>query len=135
MQTSLPLMGCISSEVREMPYEEIAHLPTEQAAFRYCIRYARVHRTQRVVAELLSVGEKKIISTGELNCMLNADNNDRPKYMSRTRQIKLQKICGNTAIDQWAELYSKGLLVCQKSVDQRLKEIELERAQLLAQVG
>lgn len=125
MQKSLPLIGCINNEVREMPYEEIAQLSTEQAAFRYCIRYARVHRTQANIADLLGV------STGDLNCMLNADQNNRPKYMSRTRQIKLQKICGNKAIDQWAELFEKGLLVCQKSVDQRLAELEAERAQLL----
>lgn len=129
MQKSLQLMGCISSEVREMPYEEIAHLPTEQAAFRYCVRYARVHRSQANIADYLG------INTGDLNCMLNADQNQRPKYMSRTRQIALQKLCGNKAIDQWAELYEKGLLVCQKSVDQRLKELEAERAQLLAQTG
>lgn len=125
MQKSLPLIGCINNEVREMPYEEIAQLSTEQAAFRYCIRYARVHRTQANIADLLGV------STGDLNCMLNADQNNRPKYMSRTRQIELQRICGNTAIDQWADLYTKGLLVCQKSVDQRLAELEAERAQLL----
>jgi hypothetical protein len=131
MQKSLPLIGCINNEMREMPYEEIAHLPTEQAAFRYCIRYARVHRTQEVIAQLISADEPKPLLKGELNCMLNADNNDRPKYMSRARQIKLQKICGNKAIDQWAELFDKGLLVCQKSVEQRLAELEAERAQLL----
>jgi len=125
MQKSLPLMGCISSEVREMPYEEIAHLPTEQAAFRYCIRYAIVHRTQANIADLLGV------STGDLNCMLNADQNNRPRYMSRTRQIELQRICGNAAIDQWADLYAKGLLVCQKSVERRLAELDAERSQLL----
>tara|TARA_R100000951_G_scaffold115414_1_gene123429 strand:- start:1483 stop:1869 length:387 start_codon:yes stop_codon:yes gene_type:complete len=127
MQESLPLMGCIDNEMREMPYEQIAYLPTEQAAFRYCLRHSRVYRTQSQVAECLGV------HTGDLNCMLNADHNKRPKYMSRVRQIKLQKICGNTAIDQWAKLYTKGLLVCQRSVDQRLAELEEERAQLLAQ--
>lgn len=127
MQNNLPLMGCIEGSTRQMPYEEIAYLPTEQAAFRYCVQHARIHRTQEDIAELLGVGK------GELNCMLNADQNKRPKWMSRTRQVGLQKICGNTAIDQWAELYEKKMLVCQKSASDRQKEIEAERADLLAQ--
>lgn len=117
MQNQLALIGCLDSGLRELRLSDIAHLTTEQAAFRFCIQCSRVHHTQEDLADMMET------SKGELNCMLNADSNKRPKYMSRTRQIKLQRICGNTAIDQWAELYANNLLICQREAVQEALQL------------
>jgi hypothetical protein len=125
LQGELALLGQVTHELRELDARLVAQCDTEQRAFHLCVDQSTVYRSQASIADLLGMQK------GDFNCALNADINDRPKYLSRTRQIQLQKICGNRAIDQWADLYEKGLLACQKSKEARraellreLKEIE-----------
>lgn len=123
-QTSLPLMGAIDSKVIPVDSRLVAMCDTEQAAFRLCINQARVRRTQESIADLMGM------TKGALNTVLNSDYSTRARHMSRVQQINLQRICGNTAIDQWADLYSQGLLDCQRDVDDALARAEAEVARL-----
>ena len=123
-QTSLPLMGAIDSKMVPVDSRLVAMCDTEQAAFRLCVNQARVRRTQESIAELMGM------TKGALNTVLNSDQSERKRHMSRVQQISLQRICGNTAIDQWADLYEKGLLDCQRDVDDELARLEAEVARL-----
>ena len=117
LQKELALLGEVTRELRELDARLVACCDTEQRAFHLCIDKSTVYRSQGNIADLIGMCKS------DLNCALNADINHRPKYLSRTRQIKLQQICGNRAIDQWASLYEKGLLNCQKSKESRKEEL------------
>lgn len=124
MQRELNLMGEISSEIKDVDLTLVRLCKTEQAAMRLCINKSRVFRTQRDLAALLDM------SVGTLNTILNSDHGDRKRHMSRVGQINLQKLCGNRAIDQWAEMYGRGLLNHQETVEQRKAELRAELARL-----
>jgi len=123
LQGELALLANVTQELRELDARIVAQCDTEQRAFHLCVDQSTVYRSQESLAGL--IGMRK----SDFNCALNADLNDRPRFLSRTRQIALQRVCGNRAIDQWADLYEKGLLNCQRSKESRkaelLKELEL----------
>lgn len=120
MQSELRLIGEIDGEIRELPWQHVAMCDTEQAAARLCVNQARVYRSQENLADLMEM------SVGAFNTILNSDRTNRVRYFGRKREKILQRLCGNSAIDQWAELFEKGMLNCQKSKADR--EAELLRA-------
>lgn len=123
-QQQLKIMGAISTQVVDLPSDWVASCDTEQAAFRLCIANHPAKLHQGDIAELL--GE----SRANLNTILNSDYNKRKRTLSRVKQIELQKICQNRAIDQWADLYAKGMLNCQRTVTDRKAELLAELAEL-----
>lgn len=120
MQSELPLIGEINNEIKELPWDLVAKCKTVQGAYRLCINQQRVYRTQEDISELLGMKKRSA-----LNAILNSDQSAQERHLGRVREIKLQKICNNKAIDQWASLFERGLLDCQKSLEQK-------RADLLA---
>lgn len=121
LQQELHLLGDVTQRLRELDHRLVALCGTEQAAFRLCVQQSNVYYPQAALAEHMGM------NVADLNCCLNADQNDRPKYLSRTRQINLRRICGNRAVDQWADLYERGMLACQTSREAKIAEL---RAQL-----
>ena len=120
----MPLMGAINTEIGLLDESHVAMCATEQAAMRLCILGARVYQTQSQIADALSM------TKGNLNTILNSDQNDRPRYLPRTKQIQLQRLCGNRAIDQWADLYEKGRLTCQITKERQIADLEIMIGQL-----
>ena len=120
VQRELPVHGFIKQEVRDLPWDLIAKCSTEQAAMRVCVSQSKIPYTHDEIAEYLDC------KRCEVTAMLNADKNRRKKWMCRTRQVRLQQLCGNRAIDQWAEMFAKGMLICQRSVDEQLEKLEKE---------
>lgn len=117
IQRELALLADVTERLRAVDDKLVALCDTEQRAFHLCVDLARPRKSQAELAEALGMSE------ADFNCCLNADINNRPKYLSRTRQIALQRVCGNTAIDQWADLYSRGMLVCQRDRAQEIAEL------------
>lgn len=127
MQQELRLIGVLDSEPRKLDWSVIKHCRTEQAAMRLCKDKSYAKYTDEDIADELGM------TRASLNTILNADRpNGRSRTMSRVQQIKMQRFCGNRAIDQWAELYEKGMLHCQQS-DKQLK-IEALRANFEAEL-
>lgn len=120
MQQELKLLASASPRMADIQSDAIAACDSEQEAMRLCVRLAVPFRKQRDIAELLG------LKPGIFNRMLNADHHDQPRYMSRVLQIKLQQVCGNRAVDQWADLYAKGMLNCQRTVADREAELVAE---------
>lgn len=123
-QFEMPLLVNVKHERENVSYEHAKMCKTEQEAMRLCISESRVFITRADVAASLGYNE------GTFNTILNSDRNNRPRYMPRAAQERLQELCGNNAVNQWAELYSKGLLNCQQSIDSRKAELEKELAAL-----
>ncbi len=124
-QREMQLLADIKEDMRRLPDGDVACCDTEQRAFHLCIKESRIYRSQADIAE--SIGMCK----SDFNCALNADINDRPKYLSRTRQVNLQLLCGNRAIDQWADLYERRMLNCQRTAEQQLAELEEQKQKVL----
>ena len=124
LQQELAMLGEVTQQLRAVDDRLVAMCDTEQRAFHLCVERANPRRSQAQIAEMMGMNK------ADLNCCLNADINDRPKYLSRTRQIALQRICGNTAIDQWADLYSRGMLVCQRTRGDEIAELRQRLAVL-----
>ncbi len=120
MQTEMTLLGNVGGQ-RIVSNDLIAHCNTEQEAFRLCVRHSRHYTTHEALAEHIGV------SAGSFTRMLNADQHKQELKMSRVQQIKLQQACQNKVIDQWADLYDKGMLNCQRAVED-------EEADLLAKL-
>lgn len=123
-QNELPLLGGADYQLIDLPLDLLTRCDTEQAAFRECILRSRVRFNQEDLAEELGM------SKGSLNTILNSDCGKRVRTLSRTNQIKLQQICGNRAIDQWADLYAKGMLNSQRTVQDREAALLQELAKL-----
>lgn len=126
MQSELRLMGKISCEIISVDMNLVRRCKTEQDAFRLCVQFDPVRRSHRDLAELMNM------SPGGFNSVLNGDSGKRVRYMSRVQQIRLQQLCCNRAIDQWAELYAQGLLDCQRTAAQRI--VEAQEALIQAQI-
>lgn len=123
MQRELTFFSEIPKQLAEIQANAVSACENEQEAMRLCVARANPYRSQSDIAELIGV-DKSV-----LNRMLNADHHHQPRHMGRELQIKLQQVCGNRAVDQWAELYARGALNCQRTVDDRKAELlaELER--------
>ena len=126
MQREIRLLAEITNELKKIDEDLVKRCDTEQAAFRLCINQSRAHRPQQDLADDLGV------SRSSLNTILNSDMGERPRYLSRANQVVLQQLCQNTAIDQWAELYGRGRLFCQRKVEDRKAELLKELAELEA---
>lgn len=120
MQREMGFYSVLPSQLADIQANAVSACETEQEALRLCVARANPYRSQSDIAELIGVDR------GVLNRMLNADHHDQPRYMSRVLQIKLQQVCGNRAVDQWADLYSKGMLNCQRTVADREAELLAE---------
>lgn len=123
MQREMGLLGDVTPKMRPVEDALVAIHPTEQASFRLCINQSPVRLTHDAIAACLKV------SRSALTTMLGADTSKRPRYMPRWMQVELQKLCQNTAIDQWAELYSRGLLQCQRTKEALIEDLERQLAQ------
>lgn len=130
MQGELRLIGEINSQRVDVPWDEVALCNTVQQAYWLCMKHSRVKRTQDNWADLL--GFK---SRGALNNVLNSDQTKCVRHLGRIREIQLQQLACNNAIEQWADLYQKGMLNCQKTLDdeeqavlQRLAEIRARKS-------
>lgn len=117
MQKKLQLLQEVKTDMQHVDERLVRQCRTEQEAMRLCIRVSRVFRSQESIAE--SLGMKK----GSLNTILNSDQSDRRRHMSRVDQVELQRLCGNRAVDQWARLYEQGLLNHQLTKAQRKAEL------------
>lgn len=123
LQKDLNLLAEMRAQLIEVEAKIVAQCETEQAAFRLCRRHSPVHYSDLALAELMGV------SKGHLNQLMNCDQNKRPRWMGRAMQNKLQRICQNRVIDQWAELEDMGMLNCQRTAEQ---ELAAARAHLAA---
>lgn len=128
-QKELGIIGCISTEVVDLPSDLVARCDSEQAAMRLCIRKSRVPYTQDKVADILG------LTKGGLNTILNSDYNERTRNMDAKRRNQLQRICGNRAINQWLDLELRGLLDCQRGLEQVEAELEAKLAEVRRQRG
>lgn len=124
LQQDLALLGELTNELRELDARLVSMCDTEQSAFRLCINQSKVYRTHAQLAELLGMSE------GALTTVLNSDRGKRKRKLSRTEQEELQRVCQNTAIDQWATLYRTGMLNCQRTHAQQLAEAKALVARL-----
>lgn len=120
MQQELGLISAVTSQLADIQANAVSACETEQEALRLCVARANPYRSQSDIAELIGINHSV------LNRMLNADHHHQPRYMSRVLQIKLQQVCGNRAVDQWADLYAKGMLNCQRTVADREAELVAE---------
>ena len=120
MQREMTFYSAVSTQLVDLQANAIAACETEQEAMRLCVARAVPYRNQPDIAELIGV-DKSV-----LNRMLNADHHAQPRHMSRVLQIKLQQVCGNRAVDQWADLYAQGMLNCQRTVEDRKAELLAE---------
>lgn len=133
MQREMTFLTNEKREPKQVVASIVARCATEQDAFRLCISESRVYRTHSQIAELLGLIKKDGTGdSGRLSRMLNGDKSSQPLYMSRTLQIRLQEVCENTAIDQWAEMYRLGVLNCQRSECDREEELLAELSALRA---
>ena len=128
-QGELGLLGGADYQLVDLPIDFVSRCDTEQAAFRECILRSRVRFNQEDLAAELGM------TKGSFNTILNSDCGKRVRTLSRTNQIKLQQICGNRAIDQWADLYAKGMLNCQRTVQDREAALLEELAKLRAETN
>lgn len=124
VQREIALLGEITNELKHIDDKLVAMCDTEQAAMRLCRKEARVHYTDEILADKLNT------TKGTLNTILNSDMNKRTRHMSRAMQVRFQQVLGNTAVDQWAELYGRGLLNFQRTTDDRRAELLAELAAL-----
>lgn len=128
MQMNIPLMAELPSLKRSIDNDIIAKLKTEQDAYRVCIRFARQYLDEDTISKFLGIDRR-----GEFNKIKNSDRNGLNRTLSRVRQIKLQTLCGNKAIDQWAYMYENNLLDCQRKKVDQIAELEQQLAILKAQ--
>lgn len=130
MQQEMALIGAVKGGKTLVDWDLVKLCDTEYAAFRLCRRQSPVHFNDGDLAELLGMSRAK------LNTILNSDMNERHIKLSRAEQVKLQQICKNTAVDQWAEMLDKGLLNCQRSDREiQIEKIKQEYQQKLMELG
>lgn len=127
LQQEMALMGVLDSEPRLLDWNLVRHCRTEQQAMRLCKDKSYTRMTDDDLAEVLGM------TRGALNTILNSDRNKRPRYMPRTKQICMQRVCGNRAIDQWAELYEKGQLQYQIDAEREKVYVDVEHRQSFRQ--
>lgn len=120
MQREMNLIGMVSGERANLPWDHIACCDTPQAAMRLCVRRAQVYRTREDIAEILNVDRS------QFNTMLSSDGHKRTRNMPFDLAEDLQDLCCNNAINQWQQLYRTRGLNCQKS--KQTQEAELLRA-------
>ncbi len=110
---------------KEIPWEWVRAQVTEQDAYWLCINHATVKRTQQSIADLIDI-DRSVLSRA-----LNSGRGDKNYTLSRVYQIRLQEICNNTAIDQWAQEYERNMLHCQRTAEQQLAELEEQKQKVL----
>ncbi len=134
MQASLPILGDVSAKITEIPWNEIAMCDTEQAAYRTCVRNDRCHRShENIVKALNDLPEFAEMTPATFSRILNSDyHKERPRHAGRTFQIALQQICGNEAIEQWADLFKRGQLMCQRNKETEIEALRARLAELEA---
>ena len=128
LQKDLNLLAEMRHGLVEVETKLIAQCDTEQAAFRLCRKHSPVHYTDESLAGLMGM------SKGQLNQVLNSDQNKRVRWMGRAAQNRLQRICQNKVIDKWAELEDMGMLNCQRSLEEELTAARAKLAALESQL-
>lgn len=120
-QAELPLIGQVNAQVYVFPTDIVASWPTEQEAFRQCILRHPAKLTQGQIAENIGMGRANFVA------IINSDYPGKLlRAFTRTKQIELQQECRCKCIDQWADLYDKGMLNCQRSKADRLAALNAE---------
>jgi len=123
-QIPLSITGAMSGGKRRVDASLVHRCKTEQEAARLCIQQSPVHLTYADMAEILAC------SAGHLNQLVNCDQNDRLRNMSRVFQINLQRLCQNSAIDQWADAYENEELDCQRKKSDEIADLKARLALL-----
>ncbi len=126
LQRELPLLGCITAHMMDLPAGHVAQQPTFQAALRLSINRSRVAYDNGTLADLIG------IDRSSFQCMLNADQSDRYRAFPPEKLYLLEREIGNNGPSQWLEMCKKGLLDCQKSVDDKEAELLEQLAALRA---
>jgi hypothetical protein len=129
MQQQLRIMGAVSGEVKNLPWRDVAMCRSECDAIKMCMKMARVRMSDESWADAIGLVHK---TTGKPDAsafsrMINADTNNKPRFLSFSQYKLIQKVAGNRAIEQWYELWESGELDCQKMDD--------EEAALLAKLA
>ena len=127
LQQELPLMGCIDSQITDLPFSHVAQQPTFQAALRLCVSRSRVTYDNGTLADLIDMDRSSF------QCMLNADQSDRYRAFPPEKLFRLEQATGNNGPSQWLEMQRKGLLDCQKTVDEKMAELVEQMNALEAQ--
>lgn len=135
MQQELRIMGAVTGEVKNLPWNEVAMCRTECDAMKLCMRQARVRMSDECWAESIGlVTSKGAVDKSAFSRVINADTNNKPRHLKFSQYKLLQKIAGNRAIEQWYELWESGQLNCQKVDDEearllaRLAEVRANKA-------
>ena len=126
-QFELTLLGQTNAPIREIPSETVACWTTEQEAYRHCCLAHPAKLSQEKIAE--RIGLKR----GNFNTVLNSDAPGRVTRSLLLAQLKdLQKECRCYCIDQWADMYDKGLLNHQRTTTDREAILLAELAEIRA---
>tara|TARA_S200002703_G_scaffold98191_1_gene84877 strand:+ start:2008 stop:2412 length:405 start_codon:yes stop_codon:yes gene_type:complete len=111
-QLNMPLIGD-SKQIIDLPYDEVARLSTPLQAVRHCV--FKIDLTEDDWADYLGIKQ------GTLNAILNADKHDHRKRNFPLHWINLiQRKAGNRCITQFLDLESKGMLYCQRKIEEEL---------------
>lgn len=114
VQQSLPLMGDVKRPMHQHPAKELAACRTKQDACRVALLHSGF--TQETMAMRLAVSE------GYMSMLLNGK-----RRWTDDLQFKFEQITGSLAPAQW-DAQRRGLSLY-------LDEVEVRRAQLLAELG
>jgi len=126
MQRELGLLANSTPPVRRADPNLVRQCKNEQDAYKLCLSLSPVYRTQGDIADILG------ISRTQFNKALNADSRGRRQSLMITAIVDLQRLCCNTAVRQWEDMYAEGLLDCQRKPEDREAELLAELAELRA---
>ena len=120
----MPMLGELKDRVCTLV--DVQNCKTWRDAYKLAMfTYARPRRTETEWAEIL--GKSK----GELNEIINGSARNRkadPDW-----QPLIESLARNNAITVYMEARGKGLLLCQRSLDEREARLKAELAELRAQ--
>ena len=133
-QRTMPLMGAIDTDTRDVDPVAIAGCSHWSQALRLCLQQSRVKRDQRSWADLLGM------SVGTLNTLMNADHHAkrgaRVRHLDMDLVAEIEALAGNNAISQYQVMRKARQLYCQRgqvSPEQEMAELRARLAQLEAQ--
>lgn len=109
MQHELSLLGGITNELRDLPWDWIEGCDSIQQAYRLCMRNAPRYITAQEIADHLGMSR---------TCVTKCLNADKPNSPNRKfdpiEADDIERLCGNRAISQWLQARREGRLRIQK---------------------
>ena len=131
MQQELNIMGAVGGGMKNVPWNEVACCAMESDAINLCLKHAHVYRSHREWALIIGlVTRGGDPDESAFSRVINAGRNKKPRYLPLHKYRLIQQVAGNRAIEQWAELYEKGELNCQRSVEDQKAELRAKLAAL-----